>query len=371
MGENPSQSRYRKSRIAGLKWLVISRCMGLFEMKTVSLSIIFMLMACFLSCSKQKSDSLSINTDDSSEISFTDDLKRAVLLPASPKKVAVLQGSLAHIWLSAGGDIKAATKDAFSEPEAITEEEAEKLNAEWHTKAFIPSEAGVIRNNDVVNLGSMMKPNKELLISGDYDFVIMSANISGHKVLEEILTSMNIPCAYFRIETFSDYMNMMEICSKITGDKDSYKKNALDVAENVNNIVASVASNEKKPKILLLRAHSSGESTRSSRNDMTGSMLKDLGCINIADSDDYKLEDLSIEKIIAENPDFIFVTTMGSSHEKAVAALRKKLESNPAWGTLDAIKDNKLIILPRSLFHYKPCENWDVCYEILAEILYK
>ncbi|MCR5606862.1 MAG: ABC transporter substrate-binding protein [Treponema sp.] len=341
-------------------------------MKTFSLPIIFMLLACLLSCSKQ-SNFISKNSDNSSEILFTDDLKRTVTLASSPKKVAVLQGSLAHIWLCAGGEIKAATKDAFSEPEAITAEEAEKLNTEWKTSTFTSSEAGLIRNDDVVNLGAMMKPNKELLISGDYDFVIMSANISGHKALEELLTSMNIPCAYFRIETFADYMNMMEICSKITGDSDSYKKNALDVAANIKNIVESVSSKEKQkqPKILLLRAHSSGESTRSSRNDMTGSMLKDLGCINIADSDDYNLDDLSIEKIIAENPDFIFVTTMGSNHNKAVESLRKKLESNPAWETLDAIKNKRLIILPRSLFHYKPCEKWDSCYEILATILYE
>lgn len=49
---------------------------------------------------------------------------------------------------------------------------------------------------------------------------------------------------------------------------------------------------------------------------MTGAMLKDLGAINIADADDSLLENLSMENIIADDPEDIFVVTMGPASRK-------------------------------------------------------
>ena len=104
---------------------------------------------------------------------------------------------------------------------------------------------------------------------------------------------------------------------------------------------------------------------------MTGSLLFDLGAQNIADSDRSLNEDLSLEKIIASDPDFIFVTTMGASEEKAIAGFEKKLASSPAWSDLRAVKNGKCYILPRELFHFKPSgEKWADCYEILSGLLY-
>ena len=98
-------------------------------------------------------------------------------------------------------------------------------------------------------------------------------------------------------------------------------------------------------------------------------MLKDLRCRNIADRDNSILEDLSIEKIIEEDPDFIFVTTMGDD-EAAMDVLAKSLTENPAWGTLSAVKEDRYIVLPKDLFHYKPNDRWGESYEMLADILY-
>lgn len=51
---------------------------------------------------------------------------------------------------------------------------------------------------------------------------------------------------------------------------------------------------------------------------MVGEMLKDLNTINISDTetDPASAKVFSMEKIIQEDPDFIFVQTMGSDKEK-------------------------------------------------------
>ena len=102
---------------------------------------------------------------------------------------------------------------------------------------------------------------------------------------------------------------------------------------------------------------------------MTGAMLKDLGCINVAD-DKNAFGELSMEAIINADPDYIFVTTMGESDEAAMASLYNMFTSNPAWNNLKAVKEKHYHILDKELFHNKPNEKWGKSYEILADILY-
>ena len=97
-------------------------------------------------------------------------------------------------------------------------------------------------------------------------------------------------------------------------------------------------------------------------------MLKDLGCINIADSDKTLLDNLSIESIIRQEPYRIFAVAMGDDMA-ALKNLSKSMEENPAWGKLDAVANNRLHMMDRRLFNLKPNANWAKAYEQLVEIL--
>jgi iron complex transport system substrate-binding protein len=338
-------------------------------------------------------------------VTFTDDLGRTVTV-SNPQHVAVLQGSLATVWLLAGGTIESTTSDSFSEPEALTAQEAAALNKQWNTSSFYQHEAGVfgtlagdeslVKSNssekavlsldslnarNIQNVGAMMSPNAEQLVALKTDFVIMSANISGHKKLEQLFENANIPCAYFDVETFASYMNMISICAKITGNAVAYEKNSASVQKKVQaviaaaktkfaNVAAGKRTGDVSPKVLLLRAFSAGASAKNSKNNMVGDMLASLGTINIADSDVSLNENLSMEKIITDDPDFIFVTTMGASEEKAIAGFNKQLALSPAWSSLTAVKQNRCIVLPRELYHFKPGCRWAACYSILSNIVY-
>lgn len=144
-----------------------------------------------------------------------------------------------------------------------------------------------------------------------------------------------MPCAYFDVETFDDYLRVLKVFTGITGREDLYQQNGADVQARVEAAIARKEGHEA-PTVLFLRAYSTGVRAKGSDN-MTGEMLKDLGCINIADSEDSLLEDLSLEVILEQDPDFIFVTTMGASEEAAMASLDELLLSNPAWASLTAV----------------------------------
>ena len=70
------------------------------------------------------------------------------------------------------------------------------------------------------------------------------------------------------------------------------------------------------------------------------------------------------------DPDYIFITTMGSDPEKAMIALQEQFSSSPAWQALSAVQNGRVIELDRELFHLKPNARWAESYQVIGELLY-
>lgn len=274
-------------------------------------------------------------------VRFTDDLGYEIITQR-PKKTAVLSGSLAQAWLLAGGGLAATTEDAVRDKEALYSE-------------------------DTVNLGLLKSPDVERMIAEEIDFVVLSATIAEHVKLRDTLEAAGITTAYFEVETFEEYAKMMRVMTEITGREDCYHTNVEQPAELIQEQIARADGSE--PTVLFLRAYSTGVRAKGS-DSMTGQMLKDLGAVNIADREDSLLQDLSLEVIAAEDPDYIFVTTMGESQEDALAMVDELLLSNPVWKGLTAVQQDRYYVLPKELFHNKPNNRWGESYQILADILY-
>lgn len=290
-------------------------------------------------CAKNQNNDESKNTAQPAAVTFTDALDNKITI-SSPKKVAVLSGSFAEAWKSAGGTLSAVTDDYFD-----------------LTKTT-PA--------DITSIGAISSPSVEKMVDADIDFAILSANLSNQVSLKESLNSAGIKTAYFDIETFKDYAEMMKIFTDITGDSDAYKQNVTDIQSEIDEQLARVKGNS--PKVLFLRSYASGVKAMGS-NTMTGQMLKDLGCTNIADSDSSLVKDLSMEAIVMADPDYIFVTTMGKE-SAALKTIETTFRSNPAWNSLTAVKNGNYHILQKDLFQNKPNERWAQSYKILADILY-
>ena len=277
---------------------------------------------------------------------FTDALGREVTIEKEPQRVAALIGSFADVWQLSGGTVCATAEDAWDD---------------------LGLELG-----DAVSLGGAHSPSLETLLSTEPDFVIASASTSSNVEMREVLENAGIPVAYFDVDCFEDYLNMLDICTDMTGRKDLYEQNGTRIAEQIEAIREECAAadlTEKERTVLLLRAASTSVKAKNSEGTILGEMLKDLGCINIADSDETLLENLSVESVIRQEPYRIFVVTMGSDTEKAMDNLSRMMEENPAWGTLEAVRENRLYVMDRKLFNSKPNVKWAESYEILSQIL--
>lgn len=287
------------------------------------------------------------STQNQEVVTFTDALGREVSVPKEPERVVALIGSFADIWILAGGDLCAAAEDAWEDFELD-----------------LP---------DAVNIGGAHSPNLELIFSADPDFVIASASTSSNVEMKETLEAAGITVAYFDVDDFEDYLAMLDVCTDITGRKDLYEKNGLEIQSRIEEVKRDMEEQslpEERRKVLLLRAHSGSVKAKGSEGTILGEMLANLGCINIADSDASLLETLSIESIIRQKPYRIFVVTMGNDSQKALDNLYKMMDENPAWGSLEAVAEGRIHLMDRRLFHNKPNADWAVAYEKLSEILH-
>lgn len=285
---------------------------------------------------------LQEESQEQEPVVFIDDLGREVTV-GSHERVATLIGSFTDIWMLAGGEVAAAANDSW-----------ESLNLDL--------------GEDVVNLGSIQNPDVEQLIAAAPDLVLASANTDADLELEELLEQAGITVAYFAVSDFSEYLHMLDVCTDITGRKDLYEQKGLAVQAQIETVKERIDGSS--PTVLFLRASSSSVKAKGSSGNVCGEMLAALGCMNIADSDTGLLEDLSMEAIIAADPEYIFVTTQGTDYEAAMKNVEELLISNPAWASLSAVQNGEYYVLDKRLFNLKPNAYWGDAYEILADILY-
>lgn len=300
-----------------------------------------LLAICILLTGCSPAAETAANSEDT--VTFMDDLGRTVTIN-QPKRVAVLLGSYAEAWTLAGGSICAAADDVWEEYDLDLPE-------------------------DVVNLGNTKSLSLELLFAAQPDFVIGSTGSSQHLQWQETLESAGIPVAYFEVASFEDYLRVLEIFTDITGKKDRYRTNGLDVETQIAEIRERRNAAGDTPTVLVLRSSASGIRAKATEGNVLGEILADLGCVNIADSDDSLLENLSVEHILLADPDYVFITQHGDDTAGIQANVEQFIAENPAWSQLTAVKNDRVYFMEKALFTLKPNHRWGDAYARVEEIL--
>lgn len=335
-------------------------------MKKYSIIGLLMLLLLCAGCADRtdRSDRAEQGKDNLEIQTFTDDLGREVTVD-NPKRVAALLGSYADIWYLAGGEICASADDAWEDFDLPLPE-------------------------DAVNLGMTKELSLEKLFQADPDFVLASSNTKGNVEWMDTLEAAGITVAYFEVSDFEDYMRVLKICTEITGREDLYEQNGLAVQEQIalviekskerlerganaagasNDAGAENASVEGAPKILSLRASATFIRAKNSQNNVLGEMLNALGCVNIADNRETLLENLSMEHIMLEDPEYIFFIQQGDNAEGTRANIESFIKDNPAWAELTAVKEGRVYLLEKELYALKPNDRWGEAYEKLEAVL--
>lgn len=309
-----------------------------FDMKkTVHIILIIMLvMFVFSGCADAK--------EQNTGYTFTDDLGRTVTV-SSYERTAALLGSYADIWILSGGSVCAAADDAWDDFDLELSE-------------------------DTVNLGGTKSLSLEKLLGANPDFVIASTNTPRHLEWQKSLEDAGIATAYFDVSELDDYLRMLKICTDITGNTRAYEEYGVKVKARAEEIIAR--NKDKEPQsVLVMRASAGFIRAKNSGGTVLGGMLKDFGCVNIADDDNTLLDNLGIESISIFNPNKIFFIQSGDDEEGMKKAVQSMFAENPLWTELDAVKNGDVYFMDKRLYNFKPNARWAEAYEKLEEILYE
>lgn len=285
---------------------------------------------------------VTINEDT---ISFIDGRDQEVTIKKNPQRVIVLYNSFLEVWMGNGGSVVGKLEPTVGQEEVPGVEDAEII-------------------------GSLGAISLEKIISLEPDLVIVNSTQSIQMELVPGFEENNIPVIAVDYVGLDDYLKITRIFTALNERDDLFKINALDIVEKIDATLATIPD-EKEHKVLLIMASAKSVTARDSTS-YVGLMLEDLNTINIADDSAGALssKNFSMEKILEEDPDFIFVQTTGSDMDATLDRLKEDTESNPAWASLSAVKNDRYIILPKDMYMLKANLRYAEAYENLASILY-
>ncbi len=278
-------------------------------------------------------------------VSFIDGRGEKVTLNKKPERVVVLFNSYLDIWMKNGGSVVGKLEESVGQDLIPGTENAEIVGA----------------------LGSI---SVEKVLELEPDLVVLISTQKSQMELVPIFEENYIP--FIALEYFGkdDYFKLARLFSALNEREDLYEQNVVKVKEEIESIIEKSPKDEGH-KVLIMMASAKSVTARGS-DSTVGEMLQDLHTTNIADfsNDALSTSNFSIEKILEEDPDFIFVQTTGNDMDKVMERMKEDVESNPAWSSLSAIKNDRYIILPKDLYMFKANHRYAEAYEGLAKILY-
>ena len=249
------------------------------------------------------------------------------IVPKDPQKIAVLSNSVLSMLYAVDG----------------------KAISRVNTTDSLPPEIEALPA-----LGQTANINMEQLLGLNPDLVLGLEN--QHKKYEAQLQSSKIPTVLINYDGIKDNVPLLTFLGELTNHQDKAK---TVIATYENNIakVKDAVKGQQPARVAVLRATGKGV-TAETDAAITASMVKELGMTNVVTSHlDKTTTDktlpYSLETLAADDPDIIFVVTMGKE-EEITKAMKKAMTDNPAWANLKAVQNNRVVYLPSKLFLLNP-----------------
>ena len=222
---------------------------------------------------------------------------------------------------------------------------------------------------DLPSVGAVYQIDTERLIACTPDLVVVNKGMN--EKLLPVLDENKIPALVVELKTYDDVKRGLKNFATLSGDAAAGEKIIRDMDAEIKAVVDAVP--KKKLRVAILHSTAQGVTVQLD-GSIAGSIVKMFGWENVA-SGMTPLEKnpdaapYSMETLAAQNPEIIFVTSMGDI-DTIKANMTAAIESNDAWQTIGAIKDNRLYFLPQDLFLLSPGLRYPEAVKTMARLIY-
>ena len=183
------------------------------------------------------------------------------------------------------------------------------------------------------------------------------------------MVSNKINVVEFDTQTFNDVKGAIKTLGDIYGTQDKAQKEN----ELLDKQVAAVTSKlpKEKKRIVIMHATASAVTVEGSHS-IAGCVSDILGFENVAAAalkGKSNKTPYSMETLVEQNPEIIFITSMGKP-EEIENRLRTDFKNNPAWNSLPAVKAGRVYVLPEKLFLINPGLRYPEAVKFMAQQVY-
>lgn len=274
--------------------------------------------------------------------SITDDNGRTVLFDKKPERIVVTSASFLEPLYAVGGSV-------VGRPESKTK---------------VPPEA-----KEVPRIGRVYQIDAEKIIALKPDLVILNKGMN--EKLVDTLNANYIKTLVLDMKSYEDVKREIGIFAALTGEKEKGEALVQKMDADINAVRTSIPQEKKRVAII----HSTGQGLSVQLDgSIAGSIAVMLGWENTAagmpaldknpDAAPY-----SMETLVAQNPDIIFVTSMGEEAEIR-ASMEAMFAKSPAWQSVGAIRDGRVYYLPQEMFLFSPGIEYPKAVQYMARLVY-
>ena len=273
---------------------------------------------------------------------ITDDNGRLVRFDAKPQRIVVTSASFIAPLYAVGSEV-------VGRPV---------------TKSKVIPEA-----ESAATIGPVYQIDTEKIIALQPDLVIINKGMN--EKLIETLAANNIKTLVIEMKSYEDVKREIGIFSALTGEK--AKGDALIAKMDADIAAVRTSVPQEKKRISIIHSTGQGLSVQLD-GSIAGSIAKMLGWENTASGmpaldKNPDAAPYSMETLVAQNPDIIFVTSMGEEAEIR-ASMEAMFAENPAWQSVAAIREGRVYYLPQEMFLFSPGIEYPSAVKYMARLIY-
>lgn len=253
---------------------------------------------------------------------------QTISVKAAPQRVVTLSAPLLNMAYAVGGT-------SAARPE---------------TTSPIPEEA-----KSLPTIGHVQNINMESLVGMKPDLVLGEKNQNSK--LESLLQSNKIPYVLIQYDGINDNVPLLKFMGQVYNKQEQADKVIKTYEDGVKAVIDKASAQQTPAKVAVLRA-TGKDVTAETPKSICASMVDMLKMNNVITSHkdlnlDSKTVPYSLEQLSADDPDTIFIVTMGKQNE-----INKKLDesmrNNPSWAHLKAVQNHRVFFLESNLFLMNP-----------------
>ena len=288
-------------------------------------------------------------TGDDYPLTVRDFLKYETTIESKPEKVAVMSGTPLNIWYDLGG--KSVCTSDVSDNIRLTEGYEEEIQA-------------------LPQIGPVYSIDMESVIAQEPDLIISQVGTQSTQGAK--LREMGYNVIQTHIRGYDDVVDTYRAFGKLLGQDELAEQRISELESGKKEITDKLPDDDISVVILYVTSKSLAVKLD---NSIAGDIAKILELDNIAsdlppDTIGSETTPLDIEYIVEKDPDYVLVTTMISSNEEARKTVEEQFASNPAWSSVNAVNEGKVIYLPQEYYLYNAGPYYVDAIRFMAQSIY-